>query len=117
METENANKNSYSLGCNLRVLALPVIVHFLALIVCTGLLMSFVPRQLEGMRSVPTVSWQAYALIGNFLPLVSSLIVLALLHRNSRQRLVAWMVAGLLCYFAHEMFLTYLLRRDFIGKF
>ncbi|EGF28289.1 hypothetical protein RBWH47_05785 [Rhodopirellula baltica WH47] len=46
-----------------------------------------------------------------------SLVIVALFFRKPRHRILAWILAALTCYIAHEMFVTNLLRRDFIGKF
>jgi hypothetical protein len=79
--------------------------------------MSVVPRRTEGIRDVPDISWPAYAMIGNLIPIMCSILVLGFIFRGARDRIIAWMIAALFCYIAHETFLTNLLRRDFIGKF
>ena len=79
--------------------------------------MSLVPRRSEGIRDVPDISWSTYAMIGNLIPILGSLILLGCIFRATRERLLAWVVAAVFCYIAHETFLTNMLRRDFIGKF
>ena len=78
---------------------------------------SVVPRRSEGIRDVPNVPWPVYAAIGNLIPIIGSILILGFVFRGSRDRIIAWIIAALFCYIAHETFLTNLLRRDFIGKF
>ncbi|MEP0425945.1 hypothetical protein [Rhodopirellula bahusiensis] len=81
-------------------------------------LVTLIPRhKIGGGRFVPAIGWPTYGLLGNLIPFAISLFVLALLYRRPRHRVLAWILAALTCYIAHEMFVTNLLRRDFIGKF
>ena len=62
---------------------------------------SFVPRRSEGIRDVPDVSWSTYAIVGNTIPILGSLILLAFIFRTPRDRILAWILAAVFCYIAH----------------
>jgi len=100
-----------------RVLLVAPAVTFGFTIATLVALMTFVPRRADNIRSVPDVAWPTYAAIGNFAPLLLSLIVLTLLFRKPNRRIVAWAIAVLVCYVAHVFFVSDLLHRDYVGKF
>lgn len=100
-----------------RVLAIAPILTLVFAVASLLATTSFVPRRSEGIRDVPDVAWSTYALIGNTIPILGSLILLAIIFRTLRDRILAWVIAAVFCYIAHATFLTNLLRRDFIGEF
>ena len=101
-----------------RVMMIAPTVTFVLAVVSVLTLVTLVPRRdIGGGRSVPEIAWPTYALVGNFVPFAVSIVVLAFLFRTSRHRILAWIISGITCYITHEMFVTNLLRRDFIGKF
>lgn len=114
-ERENADCERESVACVLIVA--PMLTLGLAVASVVGFITLVPRREIGGGRSVPEISWSAYGLLGNLVPFLISLVIVALFFRKPRHRILAWILAALTCYIAHEMFVTNLLRRDFIGKF
>jgi hypothetical protein len=117
MDSDDQHVDAPAVRSLIRVVVITPIVSFSLAIASIIALVTFVPRRAEGIRFVPIVDWTTYVLIGNFAPFLLSLITLSFLFRSPRQRIVSWLLAASLCYVLHEMFVTNLLRRDFIGKF
>ena len=101
----------------LSVILIAPVMTTCVILVSTLCLMTAVPRRVEGSREVPDLNWITYALMGNMIPLFVALIFSCLTYQTMRQRTLACLIVLVSCYVAHEMFLTNLLRRDFIGKF
>lgn len=116
MDSDDQHVDAPAVRSLIRVVVITPVVSFSLAIASIIVLVTFVPRRAEGIRLVPIVDWTTYALIGNFVPLLLSLITLSFLFRSPRQRTASWLLAALICYVLHEMFVTNLLRRDFIGK-
>lgn len=78
---------------------------------------ALIPRQLQGIRSVPAVTWELYSCLAFFGPILTSCGCVWIYYRSLLKRLIATVVATAVWMFLYYTVVQEILARDFQGKF